>query len=332
MYIRKVKGGWRVEVERNGVRESATFPVKVKATEWGTRREAELLDEKRGAYPRKTMQQAMDRYVEQVSPAKAGKGAVRNEGLRFTALAKGFPELAGKLLADIQTPDMAAWRDARLKVVTAGTVERDINLLSNLFRVARDEWKWCGASPFTGMRRPGDNPPRQRALGWREIRAQLRRLGYQTGRAPILKSQVVAHAWLVALRTGMRVGELLSLTDKTVDLERRVAEVPHKMQYLTGRPRQVPLTRHGVRVLRPLIGRGVLLPVGATSLDVLFRKARVQAGLDGFTFHDSRADALTRLARKVDVLTLARISGHKDVSLLLSTYYRESAESIAARL
>ena len=33
-----------------------------------------------------------------------------------------------------------------------------------------------------------------------------------------------------------------------------------------------------------------------------------------------------------DVMTLARISRHKDLSLLLNVYYRESAESISARL
>lgn len=47
---------------------------------------------------------------------------------------------------------------------------------------------------------------------------------------------------------------------------------------------------------------------------------------------DSRATALTLLARKVDVMTLARISRHNDLSLLQRVYFRESAEEIAARL
>ena len=49
-------------------------------------------------------------------------------------------------------------------------------------------------------------------------------------------------------------------------------------------------------------------------------------------FHDTRAEALTRLSRKVDVLTLARISGHKDLRILSNVYYRESAAEIAERL
>lgn len=54
--------------------------------------------------------------------------------------------------------------------------------------------------------------------------------------------------------------------------------------------------------------------------------------IEDLHFHDTRAEALTRLARKVDVLTLAKISGHKDLRILQNAYYRETAEQIAARL
>ena len=66
-------------------------------------------------------------------------------------------------------------------------------------------------------------------------------------------------------------------------------------------------------------------------LDALFRKARDRLLIKDLHFHDSRAEALTRLSRKVDVLTLAKISGHKDLRILQG-YYRETAEQIAARL
>ncbi|MEX3614664.1 MAG: integrase, partial [Burkholderia gladioli] len=39
-----------------------------------------------------------------------------------------------------------------------------------------------------------------------------------------------------------------------------------------------------------------------------------------------------RLSKKVDVMTLAKISGHQDLRVLQNAYYRESAESIASRL
>jgi integrase len=319
---------WRAQIERKGVRDSATFNSKAEASGWAARREAEIIASERGAYPRKTLQDAIDRYRKEVSRNKRG---ARAEGLRFDALARDFPVLVGKVLHEIRTPDWVDWRTARLKVVTPASVRRDVNLFRNLFSVARDEWKWCGESPFKGFSVPSDSAPRERRVSMREVKQLCRWLGYRTGKVTG-KQQEVALAFLLALRTGMRAGELLSLSDANVDLTKRVARVQHKTQHLTGRPREIPLTKHAVRLLRPMMGRGQVFTVGSKSLDAMFRKARKALLIRDLHFHDSRAEALTRLARKVDVMTLARISGHKDLKLLLGTYYRESAADIAARL
>jgi integrase len=71
--------------------------------------------------------------------------------------------------------------------------------------------------------------------------------------------------------------------------------------------------------------------INSASLDALFRKARDSCLLSHIHFHDSRAEALTLLSRRMDVLTLSKISGHRDLRQLLE-YYRESAEQIAARI
>jgi len=327
-YFRKQGRGWRAEVVRLGVRESQTFRTKAEATGWAALKETEILSTKRGAFPRKTLQDAIDRYRKEVSSHKKGE---RAEGLRFDALSRDFPALVGMILSEIRTPDWVSWRDARLKVVIPASVRRDVNLFRNVFSVANAEWKWTGESPFKGFRVPSDSAPRQRRVAMHEVKKLCRWLGYVTWKVTG-KQQEVALAFLLALRTGMRAGELLSLSDQTVDLQRRVARVSHKTQHLTGRPREIPLTKHAIRLLKPMMGRGKVFSVGGKSLDAMFRKARKALLIEDLHFHDSRAEALTRLARKVDVMTLARISGHKDLKLLLSTYYRESAEDIAARL
>ena len=61
------------------------------------------------------------------------------------------------------------------------------------------------------------------------------------------------------------------------------------------------------------------------------RRARIRAKIDDLTFHDSRHDAITRLAQKLSVLQLARVVGHRDVRSLM-TYYNETAESMARLL
>lgn len=323
MYVRKQRDKWRVEVQRNGTRLSAVFETKSAAQQWGIREEAALVAESRGAFPKRTLAEALDRYVEKVSALKAGE---KFERARLEALKRDFPDLAGKVLSKLTTADLVAWRDARLLKVSKGSVQRDINLLSHVFTKARDEWKWMGESPLKGMEAPGDNPPRDRLPTPSEIRRILRWLGHVTGRLPTTKQQEAAFAFLLALRTGMRAGEVLQLGPATV--AGSVATVTHKMQHRTGKPRKVPLSRHALRLLREFPG----FAISSESLDALFRKARDSLLIKDLHFHDARAAALTRFSRKVDVLELARISGHKDLRTLMSVYYRASSEDIAGRL
>ena len=85
--------------------------------------------------------------------------------------------------------------------------------------------------------------------------------------------------------------------------------------------------RHARDVITKLIGFPSLAP-GST----LFSKLCRELLIEDLTFHDTRGTALTHLSRKVDVLTLAKISRHKNLSLLSNVYYRETADSIAARI
>lgn len=330
--IYKLRDKWRVQVFKAGQRVSAVFPTKAEAKSWASVKEAELENQQAKPYANKTLQDALDKYAEEVSPTKRG---MRAERLRLYAFSRDFPALVSKQLSEVTTPDMAGWRDARLKVVSKGSVQRDINLLRNVFSLARDEWKWIDESPFKGMKTPGNNPPRTRLPKWQEVRAICRWLGFVSNSKPHSKQCETAHAFLVSLRTGMRAGEILSLTKKNVNLEKRVASVSHKTEHLTGRPRDIPLSKHAVRLLKNLIDHAEtdkLFTVSSASMDALFRKATSNLQINDLHFHDARADALTRFAKKVDVMTLAKISGHKDLSILLNTYFRTTASTIANQL
>jgi integrase len=67
------------------------------------------------------------------------------------------------------------------------------------------------------------------------------------------------------------------------------------------------------------------------SRDALFRKALGRLGITDLHFHDARGEALTRMSRRVDILTLQKISGHIDIGQL-AAYYKESPADIAKRL
>ena len=88
-----------------------------------------------------------------------------------------------------------------------------------------------------------------------------------------------------------------------------------------------------IEQLRPVTGSGdYLFGLTDDQRSALWQRGMRRSGLADLHFHDTRAEALTRLARIVDVMTLARISGHRDLNLLQSTYYRETADEIAERL
>jgi integrase len=227
-----------------------------------------------------------------------------------------------------------------MKSVKEATVRREFNSLSNVWTIAAKQWKWCPKdSPWSDMRKPGEGPPRTRRVSWREVRLLMRRLGYAHGHPPSGMQEQLAYAWLIALRTALRAGEIMRLTVDDVDLERRVVTLgKHKTMRYTGQLRQVPIFSRAAALFRILVdqarakGRRELFTLTNDSRDALFRKARAQMLIEEMTFHDSRGEALTLLSRKVDVMTLAKISGHKNINLLLNTYYRETAQQIASRL
>jgi integrase len=329
-YFRKLPSGrHRAEIELLGVRDSDSFATKTEARAWAARREEEIRAGTGGQFPSRTFIEAIDKYLKEVSESKPG---ARWEAARFEAFKRDNAELAAMVFHEVDTPHMAAWRDRRLKKVTKGTVQREINLLSNLFHVAEDEWKWRGGTPFKGMKQPGDNPPRRRRTLWTEVKAICRWLGYRTGEVET-KQQEVAFAYLVALRTSMRSQEILQLGDATVDYRARTATIArHKTGHKTGEPKVVPLLPPALRLLGYVRGRGAYFTVDATSRDALFRKARDALLIQDLTFHDAKAEILTRLAKKVDILTLSKISGNKDLRILRDTYYRETESEVAHRV
>lgn len=212
-------------------------------------------------------------------------------------------------------------------------MNRDLNLLSHVFATAVKEWKWIAKSPTTDVRRPKDPPPRERLYSQDEIDRLRLALGLDVDSTAAVtwKYEQVALAFLFAIETAMRAGEICSIT--LAHVIGRVAKLTPDLTK-NGTSRSVPLSKAAMLLLERLPApgeRGTLIEVTAASLDAIFRKARTRAAVDEATFHDTRHLAITRLAKKVDVLDLARMVGHRDLKQLL-VYYNEHAEDTAARL
>ena len=300
---------------KGGPRLSKTFKLKAQAVAWAIAQEAKVQRQAVQGVDH-TLAQAFERYSVEESIKKEG---ARWEHIRLRKFARQMTFI-DKPLREIKPADIASWRDS---LTTApGTIRREMGLLNAVMDVAAREWGWVDQSPSRYVTKPPPPRPRNKIYTDKQIDLICENL---TGP----KGFEVSLAFRLSIKTAMRCGELLSLDWAQVELNRKVV---HLDKTKNGDSRDVPLSAEAVALFELFERReGPLFTVTKGSRDALFRKAREAAGVVGLTFHDARATALTRMSRKVDVLTLARIAGHRDLKSLM-VYYRESAEDIAKRL
>lgn len=318
--IQRHRGKWRVQVFCGGRRESRVCETRQEAAQWALARTAELTGKR---LPDKTLGDALARYGADVSPSHRGE---RWEVLRLAAL--GRMPIAGRKLAGMAAADFAGWRDARLAKVRPGTVAREMTLLRGVLEYARRDLGWLTANPMQGVRWP--TTPRGRAR--RVPAAEVEAVRAAFGVAEVLRSETMTQrvglAFLFALETAMRAGEILGLHWPDVRLAERFVILPRTKN---GDRREVPLSSFAVEILQALpVGDGPVFGLSAELRDALWRKNR-PASLRDLHFHDSRAEAIWRLSKKLDVMQLARVIGHRDLRSLM-IYYNESAADLATRL
>jgi integrase len=326
--IQKRGAGYRAFVLVHGKRESKTFRLRREAEIWAAGRESEARHE---STPSEThsLAEALIRYRDEVTPSKRGE---RWERIRIDHFLRLFP--VDLPLAKLTPAMLAEWRNARLKDVSAGTVRREFTLLSAVLETARKEWQWVRENPVRDVRMPPEPKHRERVISCREIRAMLKAMNY-TGAVQTV-SDAVAVAFLVALRTGMRAGELCNL--RWDDVHEGYCHLPTSK---TG-ARDVPLTPKALRLIERMRrwDRDLVFAVQSRTLYTLFRRYRAKAGLSGFTFHDARHTAATWIVGRMRangipaqqaILDLCKVFGWTNTSRAL-TYYNPSAADIARRI
>ena len=314
--IKKSGKFWRAQIQlktvSGEVRESRSFDTKGEAADWAYSREKAIKYAYNGKG--KTLGDLFARYSKEVSEHKKGR---RWEQIRLLSMSK----LLGHLpLDELSGSDIAQWRDMRLKVIQGASVRREFALLSAAIETARKEWQWIASNPVADVKKPKDSKPRDRRFTHEEIDAltSAMNMGADTvsGRASLV--------FLFAIETAMRCGEICALRKE--DVTGRVAFVGDSKN---GETRNVPLSARALELWKFAGEEG--FKISPMQVSTAFMRARKSAGIDGVTFHDSRREATIRLSKKLDVLELAKVTGHKDLSMLL-TYYRADAEALADRL
>jgi len=324
------KRGWPTAIK--------TFRTKRDAEDWARSTEDEMV---RGVYINRAgaekllLEKALDRYLSEVSSTKRESTAYA-ESHKAKALKKKFGAYS---LAAI-TPDLVAeYRDERLEAgKSASTVRLELSLLSHLFTIAIKEWRvGLFYNPVANIRKPAPAKGRDRRLTADEEKALFKACDKHSN--PML-------SWIarIALYTGMRAGEIKSLTRSQVNLEKRTV---YLSETKNGSPRTVPLTKKAENIFRMVLSNPVrpfdtdLIFFGEPGRDKVRRpyefrpawhRTLKDAGIKGLRFHDLRHEAVSRLVEAgLGDQEVAAISGHKSMQML-KRYTHLRAEDLVARL
>lgn len=320
--FRKRAKGWYAEVYKHGVRAYATLPTKAQAKEWATNKEMEIQASKGfRVNSDATFHDAVIKYLDEVSAhKKSHKWNVRKKRIFLEASFANVP------LSKLVASHITNWRDDRLKTVQSSTVNRELNFVSSVLNICRVEWGWIADNPVAGIKRPTNPRPRDRRISEDEIECMMSAFDYDLDKPISTNKDIVITFWLLAIETAMRLGEMCSLSKSDIHINKRYLTLRDSKN---GDMRDVPLSSKAVELCQKILDADI--KIESETAGAIFRKFRDRTGIKDLTFHDSRHEAITRLARKLDVLDLARMIGHRDPRSLM-IYYNATASEIASRL
>jgi integrase len=214
--FRKRGGKWQVQVRRSGAPSiSRSFALKVDADRWVRKVETEIdkadLVQDRECLKKITLEDLLVRYKDQVTPRKK---SVQQETYRINRILRH--PISGTSLRLLSTGMFARFRDERLKKVGPQMVRHDLNLLSHVLKIAKVEWDIpIEKNPLDDLKKPSTPKSRDRRL----LDGELEKI---EDACKGTRSTFLVPMIRVAIETGMRKGEIMSLKCQDVDLEKSV--------------------------------------------------------------------------------------------------------------
>lgn len=256
---------------------------------------------------------AVERYLETHGVHKAN---YRSESGILRLLSKRW---VGRKLASIGKQDVAQLKNDLYKLGRASsTINHYLNAISQLYKLASNEWGHIIANPVAGVSRALEPIGRMRRLLPLDEQTLL-------NYCRLSCCKHLAEIVTIATETGMRCGELISMRWEDVDFtNRRVLLRKTK----NGDSRHVPLSTKAKEVLESIYRTDevTVFPYQHWKMrrhfNTAVNKAKsahngVQNPFIGLRFHDLRHEALSRLSDKgLNVIELAHISGHRTLSML----------------
>ncbi len=198
-------------------------------------------------------------------------------------------------------------------------------IMKNAFNLAIREWAWCRDNPVRRVSMEKEQNTRDR---WLTDQEEIRLLKA----CPVWLGEIMTFA----LHTGMRMGEILSLTWEGVDVFRRTVTV---FRSKNGERRTIPINqimldllqkKAKIRTLKTnlVFCSKAFTPIEGGHLRRAFRTALRTATVSHFRFHDLRHTFATRLVQAgKDLYKVQRLLGHKS-GLMTQRYAHHWPESL----
>lgn len=301
--------------------QSATFEKLTDAKRWVQQTESAMREGrhfKTSEAKRRTMNEAIDKYIKDVMPLKP-----RQSKNTLAQLAWWKSEIGVLSLANITPHLIAEKRDKLASSISKrntryspSTVVRYLAALSHVLTIATNEWAWIEDSPMRRVTKPKEPRGRVRFLSDDERRDLLEACKQST-------NELLYPAVVVALSTGARKMEVMNLRWADIDFNRQ-AIMLHDTK--NNERRSLPLKGHALELIEQLSkvrklncdllfsGRFKNQPV---DLRTPFNNALKKAGIKDFKWHDLRHSCASYLAMNgASLAEIAEILGHKSFQMV----------------
>ena len=272
-------------------------------------------------------------WQERVFPTLAENTKKRWKVVLDTHLKKAF----SGALRTITLDQVEAYQRQRLEAdVSTYTVNKEVMVLKHILNKAVT-WEYLAANPIKGVKKFKEPPGRTRYLTPDEIGKLLHACtldGFEKKEGHFFSELIktyLYHFVLLAMNTGMRRGEILSLSRRDIDWGNRIATLE---QTKNGEKRHIYLNEAAfmaLKALPPRIDTARVFPFEPYQIGVAFRRAVKRAGIEDFRFHDLRHTFCSYQAMNgVQGRGLMALMGHKDARMtsryshLSDVYLREA--------
>ena len=237
----------------------------------------------------KTFKEMMEKYLNEYASKRVSKKSFRGYAK------KPIFYLGDYTLSEITPKTINEYKVKRRDDgVGPASINRELATMKKAFNLAIKEWEWIEKNPVARVSMEEENNRRNR---WLTIEEEERLLEVCP---PWLKELVI-----VALNTGMRLGEIISLEWKEVDLFRKTVTV---FKSKNKEPRTIPINERVFEILKNKVKVKSIKTnlafytnnhtmILKTSVDHAFQTALKRARIKDFRFHDLRHTAATRMVQ-----------------------------------